>query len=123
MAERQWHDILVAALELVEKAVTTTSLIAAKYSRGRQFVQTQVLRVRAIQSVQVGVEQRQTAAPVLVDQREGRTADECGVEPEAGGQAPHEGGLARTQVSGQQHHITCDELGGERRGDRLGSRL
>ena len=29
-----------AALELVEKAVTTTSLIAAKYSRGRQFVQT-----------------------------------------------------------------------------------
>ena len=29
-----------AALELVEKAVTTTSLIAAKYSRGRQFVHT-----------------------------------------------------------------------------------
>ena len=72
---------------------------------GRQIlIEADLVELGAIKAIQIDMDQRQSAAAIFVDQRKRRAGHVVGIDAEAFRQSPHERGLARAEIAGQQQH-------------------
>ena len=87
-------------------------------ARGEIAIETDLIKISRLQSIQVDVNQRQTAATVLMHQREGWTGDFARIDPQALSESANKRGLARAEISGEQQYIARLEIFRECNRDR-----
>ena len=80
---------------------------------GEILVQPDVVRIGAIQTVEIDVHKRKASTAVLVDKRESRTRDVVGGNAEPFGQAFDEGCLACTEIARKQDDRASGQLASE----------
>ena len=113
-AKRDQQDLVVGGGEAIEP------LDGCHTRAVERVAQERLLIVRTRESVEVDVSERQAPAPVRGRDRERRAVDVRGVDPEAGGQAADETGLAHAQLADETEELPAPGRAAECGPERLG---
>ena len=85
-----------------------------------QFLESEIVGGRLFEAVEIDVIQRESSAPVLMDQRERRTADILCIDAKPLGQSPHERRFSRAQIPRKQDHVSSEKSCGQSAGNGRG---